>query len=123
MEEEKTQVPIDKEALIRYAIKMRERGDRYRSILTYLENNCSDKEMIHEIIGIVDELETKKSITVDHSQGVKDNWYFLLGYVFIAAGVILFILLWNTGWLSTLPIIMVAMGFYGIKESKIQKPR
>lgn len=116
MEPEKT-----KEELVAYAIKMRQRGDRYRSILFYLESNCQDPVLVQEIIGIVDELETKKKIDVDHTQGIKPSNYKLMGYIFIGAGIFLFVFLWNRGWISTLPVLLIGMGIYGMSAEKGNK--
>lgn len=123
MDEQHSENLKSKEELIAYAVKMRQRGDRYRSILAYLENNCNDTELVKEIIGIVDELETKKAIEVDHTQGVREkNSYNLFGYAFIAGGILLMVFLWNKGWIASLPFVMIGMGIYGIKESKIKRP-
>lgn len=123
MENQPEGIQKTKDELILYAVKMRQRGDRYRSILSYLEKNCENPEQVQEIIAIVDQMETKKILEVDHTQGVKENnTYNIFGYAFIAGGILLMIFLWNKGWVASVPFVMIGMGIYGIKEGKIKKP-
>ncbi len=108
-----------KEELLAYALKMRERGDRYRSILAYLERECNDQQTIDHVISIVDNMESKKTLKVDKSMGVKPDYTSLIfGSLFIGSGLFLVVFLWEKGWISIIPFILISMGIYGLGKSR-----
>ncbi len=97
---------------------MRERGDGYRSILSYLENQTTDAELRKAVIRELDELEknaqlqlTKESSPKIFSMGV------VIGVVLLGLGSALMVHLWNQGWISTLPLVIVGAGFLGLTKS------
>lgn len=115
-----------KEELMEYAVKMRVRGDTYRSILNYLQMNSSDENLINEIISRIDQLEKKKiiSITPENTTEQPTLNLFIGSFLsFLGIGLIFF--LWGKGYLSTVPFLIIGLGAWvltgGSKNNKNNK--
>jgi len=97
-----------KEELLNYAIEMRKRGDTYRAMIAYLENNCDDEETVKEIVRTVDKMEKENQIKVQVEKKNKPSFMNItLGVLFLLLGIILMFFLWGKGWVSTVPFILI----------------
>ena len=104
-----------KEELLDYAIKMRVRGDTYRSLLNYLQTNYSDKSIVSEIIAHVDQLEKAKSILPDSQNKTNiSGMNIFLGCLCLFSGIVLIFFLWEKGWISTIPFFLMGIGVYAL---------
>jgi len=114
-------MPKTKKELLEYAIKMRQRGDTYRTIMQYLERNCDEKDVIKEIISSLDLLEKQQHIKVNQST-TQNNLFIskFIGALFIILGIFLIIFLWKQGFIAWLPLGLVIIGLFGI-TGKIKK--
>lgn len=115
-----------KEELMEYAVKMRVRGDTYRSILNYLQMNSSDENLINEIISRIDQLEKKKIIsTTPENTTEQPTLNLFIGSFLSFLGIGLIFFLWGKGYLSTVPFLIIGLGVWvlttGNKNSKNRK--
>ena len=111
---------MSKEELLKYALQMRIQGDRYRSILDFLNRNCEDEETVKEVIRTIDKLEKEKKITIQPPQKEKTRISpinLLFGGLFLTFGLILTISLWNQGFISNVPFILIAIGIMALTGS------
>ena len=101
-----------KEQLLEYAIKMRERGDRYTSIINYLNRSTDDEALKTSIIKELDELERSQNLNLPAEPKLT---YFtinrIVGLIIMIAGGILMSYLWDLGFISTIPFIIIGVGF------------
>lgn len=103
------------EDLLKYTIQMRQRGDSYRAILSYLNRHCDDKEIREKVLEGLDKLEDQGHIKPEDPKPKSSKlFYTILGYVLIAAGGAFAVLLWNQGWVSTLPFLIIIAGFLAL---------
>ncbi len=101
-----------KEELLQYALKMRERGDTYRSVINYLNRNTDDEGLKKEIIQEVDRLEKENPGKNQLKPGSDSPSKFsiIMGVLFLGFGAILIPFLWNKGFISTIPFILIGIG-------------
>lgn len=94
-------------------IWMRDHGETIRSISSFLEANCNDPEIIKSVIELLDAYDREKN-----SQTVR--WIKLLtlsnvlGLLFLSSGLFLVFYLWGMGWVSTVPFILIGIGFLAL---------
>ena len=111
-----------KEEMMEYAIKMRVRGDDYRSILNYLQLYSSDKNLIDEIISEIDQLEKNKIITSTLENTTEPQTVnLLLGSLFSLSGIVLIFFLWGKGFISTIPFLIIGMGVWVLTSGSNNK--
>lgn len=108
-----------KEELLEYAIKMRSRDDSYRSMINYLNNNCDDEEVVREIVRTVDQMEKEKKIKTEAIK-LKEplNLNLIMGGLLIVIGIGLIRILWDKGYISTLPFILIGIGLVSIAKAR-----
>lgn len=95
--------------LLDKAIEMRERGERYPSIVAHLRHNCKDEEEVRSIITEMAELE--KSGEVKHKKASQFSSINLIGGIgIIAIGCVLMYYSWGKGFIFSLPLVVVALG-------------
>jgi len=100
-----------KEELLKYSIEMRLRGDTYRDMLAYLQRWTNDDKIIKEIIATVDKLEKEQKISTPKYENSASIVSIVLGLTFIIGGIALIFVLWNKGFVASLPIILIVIGF------------
>jgi len=101
-----------KQELLDYSIQMRLRGDTYRDMLAYLKKYTNDEAVIKEIISKVDSLEKTKRIKSPERRTSVSSLSIVLGSIFIVTGIFLIIFLWERGFVASLPILLIVLGFY-----------
>ena len=98
--------------MLEYAIQMRLRGDTYRDMLNYLNRHTNDDTIIKDIISKVDNLEKGKRIKApERGRSSISSLSAVLGVIFIVAGIALIFFLWDKGFIASLPIILIIIGF------------
>lgn len=113
--DETNQTEISKKELLENAIKIRERGDSFRSVLAYLNRHCKDEEMVGQIIKTINKLEKEQFIKPDiHKPKPSFGISQIMGVACIIGGVYLVFVLWGTGLLAILPFFLIIFGIYGI---------
>lgn len=100
--------------LLEYAKKMRVRGDSYRTILNYLYRQCGDDSPLVDEVMEQLELMEDQSVIAPPPPLKETNKAFrlLMGALFLVGGIIMGILLWDMGWVSTMPFILSGYGVY-----------
>lgn len=101
----------EQKALLEKAIEMRQRGERYQSIIAHLKHNCKNEEEVRNIITELDELEANEELSRK-----KEPKFSLLnmigGAVLICAGQFLVYVFWDLGYIAVLPFTIILMGCY-----------
>ncbi|MDR1171845.1 MAG: hypothetical protein LBL24_05255 [Bacteroidales bacterium] len=108
-----------KEELLRYAVKMRQRGDTYYDIKQYLERNASDEETVNAIITIINELE-KNAKPVQQKRKDIPVLNIVLGSGFLILGFVLIFVLWNRGFVSMLPLLLIIIGITALTSTRLR---
>lgn len=101
--------------MLEYAVKMRKRGDTYYAIRSFLDHNSDEEAFKNAVINAVNKLEKEQKIQVE--QPIKRKKFplnLIFGTVFLAGGAVLAVFLWNKGFISTIPFIVMGFGAYGI---------
>jgi hypothetical protein len=105
--------------LVDYVIKMRMRGDNYRSIMAYLQRHCENEETVNDIIQLVDQLEKTKKIKPGRADGSKPSFYnMIFGILFIVSGVLLTLFLWQIGFIWGISLLMIGIGIWALMGGK-----
>lgn len=110
----------DKEHLIKYAVKLRAKGDRWREIEDYLYSKTDDKNLINEIMEAVEDADAKGLIKREKGMEVgPDYTQKILGFFMTACGISLTILLWDIGYVIIASIAMTAVGISALLGANI----
>lgn len=104
-----------KEELLIHAVKMRERGETYRAVSIFLKNNTDDENDIGDIVRGISELEKNKKIEIP-PKDVNESYALgsILGILFLLSGLVLLVLLWGKGVISTIPFILLGIGAWAL---------
>ena len=106
------------EELFAYCVQMRERGDTYRSMANYLNNNCEDEETIKSIVTAVNKLEKENRINSPKINKEKTpTLSLLLGTLFLVSGIVLMFFFWGMGVIFTVPFILISIGILALTGS------
>ncbi len=97
--------------MLRYSIKMRERGDSFTAMMRYLELNCNDEALVKEIAREVDAMEKSGAIHISEPvEPPASGRDIIMGFLCLGAGAYLFFRFWGLGWIVGLPIALVGLG-------------
>ena len=100
--------------LLAYVIKMRERGDRFTSIVSYLDRNGADDEMKKRIVRRLQTMEKNHQVArPDRSSKISGLSLFLGGF-FFASGIILLLFLWDKGFVAGVPFVLIGIGMFAL---------
>ncbi|MCB0477427.1 MAG: hypothetical protein KDC84_04655 [Crocinitomicaceae bacterium] len=105
-----------KKELKEYAIRMFDRGDSYRTIFTYLHNNCESEEEVQSIISSVREHEKKQKTK---KENLSEKWFnlnIIIPILLIVFGGIMVNMLWGKGFVSTLPFVVILIGIFTLDK-------
>lgn len=104
-----------KDELLTYGIKMLKRGDPWTAISRYLDRQEVPEKIQKEIIAELSRLEAKGKITVEEPISkpsvVVD---ILISSALIAGGLIMMMLLWDAGYIASIPFIIIGGGVLGL---------
>ena len=101
--------------LTAYGKKILERGDDYRAVMNYLKRNSEDEDQIRLVIKRLNDME--KAGLIKQPEDPSDKVSVLdkiVGLIFITGGFLLVALLWQRGFIATLPLVLVAAGIAAI---------
>lgn len=100
-----------KEELLSYSIKILQRGDGYRAVMSYLERYTSDEKIISEIMKSLRTQEKHTEVErCQASEKEKSPERILLGIFLLLLGSFLTFFLWNQGFITKLPIALILIG-------------
>jgi len=101
---------LTEQELTEQACRMREQGESYRSIGQYLESTGAEAETVAAVIKNLDKVE-KENLVKPPTKKRVSNTSLVLGSIFMAGGAYLTYRLWGMGWVSTVSILMIGVGF------------
>ncbi|MDR3226843.1 MAG: hypothetical protein LBT56_04135 [Prevotellaceae bacterium] len=108
-----------KEELLEYAIKMFQRGETYRAILSYIKSNTSDEEVIKQIITNIDSLEKENKIKRTTVKESNSFFNIFMGFFLIVLGITLIYFLWGEGFIAVFPFLLIIAGLFAINNKDI----
>ncbi len=104
----------DLEELKNQAVRHRQSGNSYISIGRYLESAKASPDQIKAVIDHIDHLEINKVIKPDDLKHGTSFGSGFIGTALIALGIIMGYSLWGMGWISTIPLLLISAGIYGL---------
>lgn len=110
------------------AVKMLTQGSGYRSIRAFLKKNC-DEATEDSIVNTLIQYERENKAEIEKAkemlrrdlEGGRDFstiFYKVFSGVMFGLGAILSVVLWDAGWVSTIPFGMMGYGGYGLSQSR-----
>jgi len=104
-----------KEELLKCGIKMINRGDSFYAVQDYLKRNCGDEEMVKEVFTILNAMKMEGKIgAVKTEKRNALTFGKILGIICLVSGLVLMTVLWNKGFVSTIPFFLIGVGILGI---------
>lgn len=102
-----------KEELFTDCAEMKKKGFTTSTILNHLTKHCEDADTRKAILIALNDVEVlpeKKSQSIDDGSRGEFLLNVVMGIVLAIAGIILVIVLWNSGFVASLPIAMIIGG-------------
>jgi hypothetical protein len=99
-----------------YAIRMRKRGDTYREIRKFLSSQWPNVQEVEAAIQKVRKLEKERLLVIEPGKRTYSIRNLVIGGIVACLGVFLATSLWNRGWISTVPLFMIAAGLFGMTK-------
>jgi len=110
-------MPLDSlEKIEAYAVRMRKRGDSYGEIKKFLSSQWPNKQEVQRAIDKVKKLEKQKLLVIEPGKKTYSIRNIVIGGIVACLGVFLATSLWDRGWISTVPMIMIGAGLYGMAQ-------
>ena len=103
-----------KDQLLAYSVKIINRGDRFTSVMNYLDRNCDDENLKQEILKTIDEMQSKGEIGPKAMNEPKIGLSQAMGLLFLVGGIAMTIFLWDSGFVSTVFVILIGIGALGL---------
>ena len=110
-------MPLDSlEKIEAYAVRMRKRGDSHGEIKKFLSSQWPNKQEVQRAIDKVKKLEKQKLLVIEPGKKTYSIRNIVIGGIVACLGVFLATSLWDRGWISTVPMIMIGAGLYGMAQ-------
>jgi len=110
----------DKEHLVKYAVKLRSKGDSWREIEDYLYSKTDDKNLINEIMEAVEDADKKGLIAREEGMEVGPDYTSkILGLFLTVCGIALTVILWDIGYIVIASLSMTALGLSALFGANI----